>query len=96
MNIDSTLYINAYMLYRPSGSITSGGDWVETGSLQISGVGRIEPAGENEKFAAYNFYCDVADIEVTDTLFVDEVPYNVKSVENYFGNHLQIKLDYTT
>lgn len=94
--ISSYLYINDYKVYRPSGSVTAEGDYVETGSLYASGKGRLEPAGGNENKSEYNFYCDVADIEVTDTLFVDDQPYNILSAENYFGHHMQLKLEYIT
>ena len=89
----SDLYINIYQLYRPSGSITSDGSYIETGSLYLAGFGRLEPSNGNENNSSFKFYCDYADITFNDTIVIDDESYNVKNVANYFNHHLEKQLE---
>lgn len=87
------LLINDFTIYRPSGSFTSDGSYVETGSIYLTGKGRLDPVVDDEGDFTYNFFCNVIDVDEGDSIVIDGVSFNVKSVLNYFNDHLELKLN---
>ena len=88
----SDYYLNNYITYTKSGSMTSDGTYVYTSSLALSGNCRLEPISDNEGSYTHKIFMDIVPLDEVDTIYVDGDPYEIKSILNYFNHHLELEV----
>jgi hypothetical protein len=90
----SDYYINDYVTYAKSGSMTSDGTYVFTSSVDLSGSCRIEPITDNEGDSTHRIFMSVVSLDHVDTIYVDEISYEIKGINKYQsrtnGHHLEL------
>ena len=85
-------YINQFVTYTKSGSITSDGTYIYSGSAHLSGSCRMEPLTDNEGDATHRIFMNVVSLDHVDTIWVDGEPYEVRAIKNYFNHHLEVEV----
>ena len=90
----SNYYINDYVTYIKSGSVTSDGTYVYTGSISLTGKCRIDPITDVEGDSTHKIFMNEISLDHTDTIYVDGNPYEVKGIFSYQDrvgvHHLEI------
>jgi len=79
----SNYYINDYVTYIKSGSVTSDGTYVYTGSISLTGKCRIDPATDNEGDSTHKIFMNEVSLDYVDTIYVDGSPYEITGIFSY-------------
>ena len=76
-------YINNYVTYSKSGSVTSDGTYVYTSSIDLTGKCRIDPATDNEGSSTHKIFMNEVSLDYVDTIYVDDNPYEITGIFSY-------------
>ena len=89
-------YINNYVTYTKSGSMSSDGTYVFSGSVDLTGKCRIEPLTDVEGESTHKIFIGVISLDHVDTIYVDGNPYEIKGINefqnNITGHHLELEV----
>jgi len=86
-------YINDYVTYAKSGSMTADGTYVFSGSIDLSGKCRIEPVTDANGKSTHRVFLPSVAVGDIDTIFIDGDPYEVAGINNFFDHHIEMDVN---
>ena len=89
----SNYYINSYVTYAKSGSMTEDGTYVFSGSADLSGSCRIQPNTDVEGKSTHKVFIPSIDVSDIDTIYIDGDPYEIIGTNDFFGHHIEMDVN---
>jgi hypothetical protein len=93
-------YINNFVIYTKSGSMTADGTYVEATGSGLTGKCRIDPVTDNEGYSSHKIFMASCSLGHVDTITVDKIHYEIKGINLFFdrtsGHHFEIDAMITT
>jgi len=87
-------YCSSYVLYTKSGSMTTDGTYIYSGSASGSGSCRIDPVSDNEGASTHKIFMNIISLDYVDTIYVDGYPYEITGINKFYnktlGHHYEI------